>query len=1591
MKKILSVLLSVLMVATMLPMQVFAADECDHMITADIWASLPASVKANNPDKEPNANGNGDEVPAFVNAKLPASCTKDGWELHAGDDHGFCILCGAIIPSDPSDAMYTKIPATGHHYETTTEPTCTSEGVMTCSNFSYEYAPTGSAGNFSPTYTTTACTATQPIEKLDHTWGDWTVVVEPTCTMPGYKVRYCTTEGSSSTPTEDREDLPATGHTWDEGKVTAPTCTDEGYTTYTCKVCGATKVEDKVPATGHDWSEWTVTKTATCAEAGVETRVCANDKTHVETRAIEKLAHTYGDVSHVDATCTADGYDVEICSACGSEHRFNQDEYPALGHDLGADQVVEEAPTCTKEGIAVGTCQRCGERQVRVTLDVLGHDYKEEVLSVATCDEEGVVRYTCQRCGDTYDDVTPALGHDWDADWTVVTPATCTEEGVEKKFCSRCDAEQSQTIRPLGHSWDNGVVTDPTCTKGGYTTFTCDRCGVVMIGNETSKLGHDIDEQNRVTVKEPTCEADGYDEAPCLRCGATVRIITPAIGHDYKATVVAPTCEAQGYTLWVCQNDNSHTYKTDFVDALGHDWDQGVVTEAATCEEVGSKLYTCQRCGETYEEVLPALGHDWDNGVVTDPTCTAEGYTTYTCQNDASHTRTDNIVPALGHNYDVDGDGEDDYVVTTPATCTAKGVETATCTRCGNEITRPIPEIPHTFSAERISWPTCTEQGEIIYTCVECGYIVESFEDATGHNFDDESQYNCLHGKNCSNVDKNTGLVCGAEDDSRDYTVTFTENVNAPDDKVPSYYVDGYDFDPETDVVSSGHDYDWVFTEATCEQDAYWIGTCVRERTLADGTVVTCPEDAENHEIRVNCMNTAFGHSWSLLDDGSCVEPTCTTDGVRKYICLNDHSHTYTETIPATGHQFVLDSEHSKAPTCCEDGYNAYVCANTDHNGNKCDASYHEVVPATGNHNYKAVSTTAATCTEEGTVTYACQNEGCTSEYSVVTTPAKGHQYVEDQAQYVEATCYEPGERVFVCKSCGDSYAVTIPATGTHNYEMVSSSAATCTKEGTATYACKDKGCTAQYTVVTTPAKGHQFIVTSKTAATCTTQGYDTYKCANCDVTYTVTTTPATGHQFIVTSRTPATCTTPGYDTYKCVGCDMSYTMTTTPAKGHTAVSANNGFAPTCAKDGKVSDIVCADCGTVLQTGAVIPATGDHKYTEAVQTPATCTKDGVMLHECEECGAQYTTVIPAKGHTAVSADNGVAPTCAEDGKESDVICSVCKATLETGAVIPATGDHKYTEAVETAATCTTDGVMLHECEVCGAQYTTVIPATAHDYKYVETPATCTANGKMVATCKNCGDVQTYVIPATGHIYDSQGVYTAPTCVEDGYTTYTCTVCQKASVTKTEGKAAGHVYKASVTNPAAVNADGTITTACIHCGKSSVETIPAIKNVVLSETIYQYNGKACRPSVSVYDTKGNKIASSNYTVAYTDNKNIGKAKVTITFKGGKYTGKIVKGFKIIPKNVGISDVTTKANTIRFTWGKVSKCDGYQIQYSTSKSFKSKKTVTIKSRKTCTATLKGLKSGKKYYIRVRAYKVVNGQKIYGNWSTTSKKCK
>ncbi len=180
-----------------------------------------------------------------------------------------------------------------------------------------------------------------------------------------------------------------------------------------------------------------------------------------------------------------------------------------------------------------------------------------------------------------------------------------------------------------------------------------------------------------------------------------------------------------------------------------------------------------------------------------------------------------------------------------------------------------------------------------------------------------------------------------------------------------------------------------------------------------------------------------------------------------------------------------------------------------------------------------------------------------------------------------------------------------------------------------------------------------------------------------------------------------------------------------------------------------------------------------------------------------------------------------------------------------------------------------------------------------------------------------------------HTYTSV-VTKQPTCTATGTRTYTCTTCG-ATKTETISKLA-HSYKQYVT-PATTSADGSIAKKCTVCGYSpSNSKIYKIASVNLSSTAFTYSGNNIIPSVTVKDSKDNKLVEGkDYRVIYpTSSVNVGRYSVNIQFIGN-YSGAVDKYFDIVPI---ITSLTNTTGGIKISWNKVDGAYGYRIYQKTS---------------------------------------------------------
>lgn len=154
-----------------------------------------------------------------------------------------------------------------------------------------------------------------------------------------------------------------------------------------------------------------------------------------------------------------------------------------------------------------------------------------------------------------------------------------------------------------------------------------------------------------------------------------------------------------------------------------------------------------------------------------------------------------------------------------------------------------------------------------------------------------------------------------------------------------------------------------------------------------------------------------------------------------------------------------------------------------------------------------------------------------------------------------------------------------------------------------------------------------------------------------------------------------------------------------------------------------------------------------------------------------------------------------------------------------------------------------------------------------------------------------------------------------------------------------------------------------------------------EDVKLSKTSYTYDGTAKMPTVTVEG-----LTEDEFTVTYKNNVKVGTASVIVTGTGS-LAGTVTKTFKISPDKpdqVSLkSPITGKTHYVKVRWYDED-CDGYQVRYADNSSFKNSKSVFVKDGDDVYRTIKNLKKGKRYYVKVRAYNLYEDTKVYGKWS-------
>ena len=800
--------------------------------------------------------------------------------------------------------------------------------------------------------------------------------------------------------------------------VTEPTCLQDGFTTFSCSLCGDSYITNIVASEGHS-SETVVIREATCVSSGLVSHRCTEigcgysytESINIDVEDGHLWVEYYNRMLLAEDKCNGSEVDA-VCLLC--DRRSTIIIESDVEHEYVYYAADSYAPTCYEEGYDCYECTKCGDFKY-TKLDKTEHNYVE-FPNIFNCMNEAYdqnyMAYVCTICDDWVDGPEiPAVPH--------------TDDNADN-VCDVCKVS-------LCDFCFDGEDTDHNCDGCNYflegycydddADGLCDSCGLPMCGRYhidnnwdsvcdfcfQGTCGHyDTYEWS----DSENCLDGGLLYTSCSECGTVLDTRTPTehMMSSYYFDEVYPTCTENGYYIieHYCHNCYYCEYETQEIPATGHKY---IPIEYVTpiCSE-GSVTYMCLGCGDKYTEEIPANSHNVR--VLTVPaTCVSDGCSREVCTDCGEIIRVFDIVPATTNHINDNADKlcdlcgasyciEHEFVLSHDSKnhfeeCVNCGVRSASsielhidtnndhiCDVCGacshSFVVESFDELCHYKKCEycgltvveghnheliETTDATCGDFGAEIYGCVDCDHTYKiATEEATGEHLNVEVYFNAeMHWSICTD--------CG---------IVFNES------RHEMYYED-----ESYNGCFAAHAYLWICYDSDCGYSYY-------DESDAYG----CTEDYYWDEVCWDCGKCDshyLGEEYDANNDGVC--DICG-------FCISDHS-------------FSTEPIEVKTPTCdSRYGYSKYECENCKYVLKKDYTQYLDTIInnkiEAGEtdwsicrfdwHNYEAKEVVAPNCGYNGYTIFVCVDCGWETEGNYTATV--GEHINED-------------ENIWYCDFCG--------------------------------------------------------------------------------------------------------------------------------------------------------------------------------------------------------------------------------------------------------------------------------------------------------------------------------------------------------------------------------------------------------------------------------------------------------------------------------------------------------------------------------------------------------------------------------------------
>ena len=405
------------------------------------------------------------------------------------------------------------------------------------------------------------------------------------------------------------------------------------------------------------------------------------------------------------------------------------------------------APNCTTQGYTTYTCSFCGHSYKGSYTNATGHSYQSTVIS-ATCEEHEKLRYTCSKCGHIYYEYAGEY-------WSTVKPSGVADDKLQSKtqyrYSDYSTTTSYETSLPgytqVSSAWEQTGTGNVSYAKSWPSGFDKGHSTYSTYNKSAKTASETATDKTTINSEKVTgyiywhwCRGT-YQNGPINRKTSDVKTSEFSAFHAFYSTSGPDGREPDGYgsvtypnascckdTHWYYNipvyTQTYTTYRKLFTYGKWGEWSQwgDAAYSATSTRKVETRI--------VYRYINAELGAHKYTQQVTAPTCSAQGYTTYTCSV-CNDTYKGAYVAALGHNYT--------YNLSKTPTTSATGTLTGTCSRCSGTTTVTLPKLnttDYTYAVKTAAGCTTTGVGQYTWKTTAYGtYKFDAVIAAVDHNY----------------------------------------------------------------------------------------------------------------------------------------------------------------------------------------------------------------------------------------------------------------------------------------------------------------------------------------------------------------------------------------------------------------------------------------------------------------------------------------------------------------------------------------------------------------------------------------------------------------------------------------------------------------------------------------------------------------------------------------------------------------------------------------------------------------------------------------------------------------------------------------